>query len=127
MLDAQSVYEIAKHYRAEITAGRQIKWLVTENSHGEWTELMQYRPSVLDSVILAKSWRMPGYLAAAKAATMWPNDMIEGFLQAMLLGRPTASQEMRMENFQHWKGQFVGFMVIQKLRGEWREAEAHFS
>jgi hypothetical protein len=127
MLDAQSVYEIAKQYQAEITAGKQIKWHVTENSPGKWVEMLQYRPSVLDSVILAKSWRIPGYFAAAKAATMWSNEMIVGFQQAMLLGKPTQSQEMLREDFPHWKGQFMGFMVIQKLRSEWREAESHFS
>lgn len=127
MLETQEVYEIATKYRAEITAGRQIQWHDTGNSHGAWMQVTKYPPSVLDSLILEKAFRTPGYLAAAKAATGWTTSMIWGFQQTMLLGQPLESEEMYMEDFLYWKGVVIALMVIQKLHGRLRDAESHFS
>ena len=127
MLDAHHVYEIAKSYRAEITADRQIQWHGMVNSPGEWQQMVEYRPSVMDSIILAKSWLIPGYLSAAKAATGWSEAMVMGFLQGMYLGHPLETTEMTVENFTYLKGMLIGLMVIQKLKSRLWEAESLFS
>jgi hypothetical protein len=127
MLESQAVYEIAKKYQAEVTAGRQIQWHVTENSHGGWMQITRYPPSVMDSLILEKAWRQPGYLAAAKAATGWSNSVVWGFHQTMYLGHPLESEQMYLEDFMYWKGVVIALMVIQKLKYRLREAESHFS
>ncbi len=127
MLNAQDIYEIAKSYQAEITAGRQIQWLGTENSPGKWELMPPFRPRVMDALILHKAYNTTGYLAAAKAATRWPESMVMGFLQGMLLGRPLETQKMYREDFLYWKGMVVGMMVIQKLKSRLWEAESLFS
>ena len=127
MLNAQDIYEIAKSYQAEITAGRQIQWHDMENSLGEWKKVAAFRPSVLDAVILDTACHMPNYLEAAKAATVWSDPMVMGCLQAMLLGRPLKTQGMYMENFRYWKGMVISLMVIQKLKSRLWEAESLFS
>ncbi len=132
MLDAHVIYRIAKSYRAEITESRQIQWHGMVNSLGnksysQWESLPDYRPSVMDSVILQRAWRVPGYLEAAMAATGWTRSMVMGFLQAMLLGHPLKTEEIRMEEFPYFKGMLIGLMVIQKLKSRLWEAESHFS
>ena len=128
MLDAHEIYHIAKIYRAEITASRQIQWLDTENSPGNrWKELTEYQPSVMDSIILQKAWRVPEYLEAAKAATGWSEPMVMGFLQAMWLGHPLTSEAITKENFRYVKGMLIGLMVVQKLKSRLWEAEELFS
>lgn len=127
MLDAHAVYEIAKKYQAEITERRQIKWLVTENLPGRWVMQRGVLPSVLDAVILEKSWRVHPYLAAVQAATMWSRPRVMGFLQGMYLGKPPKSEAIKLEEFQYWKGMLGAMMVIQKLKSRQAQAEALFS
>ena len=128
MLDAHEIYLIAKSYRAEITESRQIQWLDTGNSPGSlWAQRDEYQPSVMDSLILDLAWRVPGYLEAAKAATGWSGVMVMGFLQAMLLGHPLKTEEIRMEDFPYFKGMLIGLMVVQKLKSRLWEAESLFS
>jgi hypothetical protein len=127
MLNAQDIYEIAKSYQAEITAGRQIQWRDMGCTHGQWEPMTQYRPSVMDSLILDRAWRVPGYLAAARAATGWPTPILVGFLEAMAVGKPLETKKMHMEDFQYWKGLVIGLMVIQKLKSRLWEAESLFT
>ena len=128
MLDAHHVYEIAKKYQAEITADRQIQWLDMGSLPGDkWVKHTEYRPSVMDAVILDQAWKIPGYLSAAKAATGWTEPMVMGFLQGMYLGQPLETVQMKSENFPYWKGMLIGLMVIQKLKSRLWEAESLFS
>ena len=127
MLNAHDIYEIAKSYQAEITEGRQIQWLATANSLGEWIPISRYLPSVLDSVILERAPHVVGYLPAAMEATKWPRPMVMGFLQGMYLGKPLETQPIHMEDFLYWKGMVYALMVIQKLKSRLWEAEGLFS
>ena len=100
--NAQDVVDIAKKYKADITPGRQIRW---DSISGEWMETLQYRPSVLDAMILEYASKVgPGYLSAVQAATGWNRRTIFGFLQIMLIGRPVESQPMMEESFNYLKG-----------------------
>jgi len=113
-LNAIEVYENAKKYKAEITPGRQIRWM---DIPGEWVEILQYRPSVLDSLILQYAPQVgPSYLAAACAATGWNRRTILGFLQIMLIGRPVESEVMNWSSRGYWQGVVIGLIVYEKLR-----------
>lgn len=127
MLNSQNVYEIAKKYRAEITAGRQIQWLDMGDFPGEWHEKLQYRPSVLDSLILEGAIHEPKYMTAAMQSTGWPRPMIVGFQTTMLLGRPFETEDMYIEGFMYWKGVVYALMVIEKLRSRHQYAESFFN
>ena len=112
--NVKDVVDVAKKYKADITPGRQIRW---DSISGEWMETLQYRPSVLDAMILEYASKVgPGYLAAVQAATGWNRRTIFGFLQIMLIGRPVESQPMMEESFNYWKGIIIGVMVYGKLR-----------
>jgi len=113
-ISVTDVVNIAKKYKADITPGRQIRWMVTT---GEWIETLQFRPSVLDSLILEFSSKVgPSYLSAAQAATGWHRRTILGFLQVMLLGRPVETAEMRGGSINYFKGIIIGLIVYGKLR-----------
>jgi hypothetical protein len=108
------VVKVAKQYKADITPARQIRW---DNMSGEWRETLQYRPSVLDSMILAHASQVgPSYLTAAQAATGWNRRTIMGFLQIMLVGQPIETDVMQQNSFNYWKGIIMGVMVYGKLR-----------
>lgn len=110
------IVRIAKKYKADITPARQIRWqdMIGEPS---WVETLQYRPSVLDAVILEHAWRVgPSYLSAAQAATGWNRRTILGFLQIMLLGHPIETAQMNRKSFNYWRGVIIGVMVYGKLR-----------
>jgi len=127
MLNAQNVYEITKKHRAEITAERQIRWLGMGDFPGEWRETLQYRPSIMDALVLEHACHVgPSYLEAAGAATGWPKDMVIGFQQTMIFGKPIETKDMHMLDFQHWKGVILALMVIAKLKSRWEEAEDLF-
>ena len=111
---APEVIAVAKKYKADITPGRQIRW---DSMSGEWMETLQFRPSVLDAMILEFACKVgPGYLEAAQAATGWNRRTIFGFLQVMLVGGPVESQPMEEGSLNYWKGILMGVMVYGKLR-----------
>lgn len=115
-LTVTDVVAVAKKRQADLTPDRQIRWVVTIGEP-QWIETLQYRPSVLDALILEYAPKVgPGYLAAARAATGWNGRTILGFLQVMLIGRPIESQPMKEGSLNYWKGIIIGLMVYSKLR-----------
>tara|TARA_R110000772_G_scaffold267971_3_gene393602 strand:+ start:35107 stop:35511 length:405 start_codon:yes stop_codon:yes gene_type:complete len=116
-LTVTEVVDIAKKYKADITPGRQIRWVDSTGETPSWIETLQFRPSVLDSLILERAWKVgPSYLTAAQAATGWNRRTLFGFLQIMLVGRPIETAEMNRSSFNYWKGIIIGVMVYGKLR-----------
>jgi len=115
-LDVTEVVRVAKKYQADLTPERQIRW-VTSLGEPTWIQTLQYRPSVIDALILEHAYRVgPSYLTAAQAATGWNRRTILGFLQIMLVGRPIETATMNRSSFNYWKGVIMGLMVYQKLR-----------
>lgn len=116
-LSVTDVVRIAKKHKADITPGRQIRWVDMPGQTPMWMETLQFRPSVLDALILEHASLVgPGYLTAVQAATGWNRRTILGFLQIMLVGRPIESQQMEEGSFNYWKGIIIGVMVYGKLR-----------
>ena len=115
-LSVTDVVAVAKKYKADLTPDRQIRWV---DSIGEpvWMETLQYRPSVLDSLILEYSWKVrPSYISAVQAATGWNRRTILGFLQIMITGKPIESIAMNHASVNYLKGVVMGIMVYSKLR-----------
>jgi len=113
-LTAWAIITAAKEYQAELTPNTQIAWNATAS---EWQEKLQFRPSVMDAVILTYSRKVgPSYLQAAQAATGWPRQTILGFLEIMLLGAPVESAEIQRKGWSYWRGVIAGLFVYAKLR-----------
>ena len=113
-ISVTALVEIAKKYKAEITPDRQIRWM---DMNFEWIETLQFRPSVLDAVILANAPKVgPSYLEAAQAATGWPRQTLLGFSEIMLVGRPLKSAIIQEGSRMYWKGIAIGLFVYGKLR-----------
>jgi hypothetical protein len=51
-LSAPDIIYSAKKWNAEVTSDKQIRWVDMGQFGGEWHESLQYRPSILDAVIL---------------------------------------------------------------------------
>jgi hypothetical protein len=115
-LTVTDVVQVAKKYKADLTPDRQIRWVDTIGEPS-WMETLQYRPSVLDALILEYAGRIgPSYITAAQAATGWNRRTILGFLQIMLAGQPMETAQMKHSSFNYWKGVIIGVIVYGKLR-----------
>jgi hypothetical protein len=115
-LTVTEVVEVAKKYKADLTPDRQIRW-VDSIGVPSWIQTLQYRPSVLDALILEYAPTLgPSYISAAQKATGWNRRTILGFLQVMLIGRPIETATMNRKSFNYWKGVIIGVMVYGKLR-----------
>lgn len=114
MISTADIIFIAKKYNAECSEECRIYWV---ESVGEWHELKNIRPSVLDACVLDQAFKVgPSYLKAVQAVTGWPREMVVGFQTAMLLGGPAESATMHVDRMSYWKGVLEGSLVYEKVK-----------
>jgi hypothetical protein len=116
-LSAPDIIYSAKKWNAEVTSDKQIRWVDMGQFGGEWHESLQYRPSILDAVILDHAQSVgPSYRDACIAATGWGQDTLFGFRQTILLGRPMeAIMVAESANIRYIKGVVLATLVIEKV------------
>ncbi len=119
MVSQKELYRIAVKYVADVTPARQIIWEPSGTSTGKWTESLQFRPSVLDSMVLEHCPKVHMYKDAVLAATGWNIEMYYGFQQIMLVGRLIEDESMYRTGLQYWKGIIDGLFFIEMYKADY--------